>query len=294
MPGHQLRPERADKSGGRTFLGPPSFRDSAGPRDVAQEAGRVLTLTGLHRRLEIFPTVQAAATGAQAARHGTRGAAARGRAARACPGPAHRPAGPSPAPAGADDLRGAVAALLACADAGMMPIPAAGSPRPWPRWPAPAMAPMTPPWSGRHDPCCLPSPAIPSPHTRGRRNRHPAAAGPPSRVSARPGLRGEGPHNEQKRHGTAPVDGFGQADCGQCKGLLTGPIRAPDIDCYQRKRHVHRGQRDRFHHSDCLGHPVPAEEGLIPVPARLGRVIKAGGCDVVDQGQRGGSGSSRH
>src|SRR5690242_1919978 len=146
MPGHQLRPERADKSGGRTFLGPPSFRDSAGPRDVAQEAGRVLTLTGLHRRLEIFPTVQAAATGAQAARHGTRGAAARGRAARACPGPAHRPAGPSPAPAGADDLRGAVAALLACADAGMMPIPAAGSPRPWPRWPAPAMAPMTPPW----------------------------------------------------------------------------------------------------------------------------------------------------
>ena len=117
MPGHQLRPERADKSGGRTFLGPPSYRDSAGPRDVAQEAGRVLTLTGLHRRLEIFPTVQAAATGAQAARHGTRGAAARGRAARACPGPAHRPTGPSPAPAGAGDLRGAVAALLACADA---------------------------------------------------------------------------------------------------------------------------------------------------------------------------------
>ena len=84
---------------------------------VSPEAGRVLTLTGLHRRLEIFPTVQAAATGAQAARHGTPGAAARGRAARACPGPAHRPAGPSPAPAGADDLRGAVAALLACADA---------------------------------------------------------------------------------------------------------------------------------------------------------------------------------
>ena len=40
MPGHQLRPERADKSGGRTFLGPPYFRDSAGPRDVAQEGHR--------------------------------------------------------------------------------------------------------------------------------------------------------------------------------------------------------------------------------------------------------------
>ena len=85
---------------------------------VSPEAARVLTLTGLHRRLEIFPTVQAAATGAQAAWHGTPGAAARGRAARAaCPGPAHRPTGPSPAPAGASDLRGAVAALLACADA---------------------------------------------------------------------------------------------------------------------------------------------------------------------------------
>jgi hypothetical protein len=77
----------------------------------------VLTLTGLHRQLAIFPTVQAAATGAQAAGHGTAGAAARGRAARAHPGPAHTPTGPSPAPGGAGDLRGAVAALLACADA---------------------------------------------------------------------------------------------------------------------------------------------------------------------------------
>jgi anti-sigma B factor antagonist len=84
---------------------------------VSPQAGRVLNITGLHRHLAIFPTVQAAATGAQAAQHGTAGAAARGRAARAHPGPAHRPTGPSPAPADAGDLRGAVAALLACADA---------------------------------------------------------------------------------------------------------------------------------------------------------------------------------
>jgi hypothetical protein len=83
---------------------------------VSPQAGRVLNITGLHRHLAIFPTVQAAVTGAQAAQHGTPGAAARGRAARAHPGPVHRPTGPSPVP---DDgeLRGAVAALLACADA---------------------------------------------------------------------------------------------------------------------------------------------------------------------------------
>lgn len=82
---------------------------------VSPQAGRVLTITGLHRHLAIFPTVQAAVTGAQASQHGTAGA--RGRAARAHPGPAPRPTGPSPAPADAGDLRRAVAALLACADA---------------------------------------------------------------------------------------------------------------------------------------------------------------------------------
>jgi anti-sigma B factor antagonist len=83
---------------------------------VSPQAARALTITGLHRHLAIFPTVQAAATGAHAAQHGTAGAAARGRPARAHPGPAHRPTGPSPVP-DAGDLRGAVAALLACADA---------------------------------------------------------------------------------------------------------------------------------------------------------------------------------
>ena len=84
---------------------------------VSPQAGRVLNITGLRRHLAIFPTVQAAATGAQAAQHGAAGAAARGRAARAYPGFAHRPTGPSPVPADAGELRGAVAALLACADA---------------------------------------------------------------------------------------------------------------------------------------------------------------------------------
>jgi anti-sigma B factor antagonist len=81
---------------------------------VSPQAGRVLNITGLHRHLAIFPTVQAAVTGEQAAQHGTAGAAARGR---ADPGPPHRPTVPSPVPADAGELRGAVAALLACADA---------------------------------------------------------------------------------------------------------------------------------------------------------------------------------
>jgi anti-sigma B factor antagonist len=90
---------------------------------VSPQAGRVLNITGLHRHLAIFPTVQAAVTGAQAAQHGTAGAA------HATGLPGHTPGprgltpdprgltGPSPVPADAAELRGAVAALLACADA---------------------------------------------------------------------------------------------------------------------------------------------------------------------------------
>jgi anti-sigma B factor antagonist len=84
---------------------------------VSSQAGQVLNITGLNRHLATFPTVQAAATGAHAARHGKAGAAATGRAARAHPGPANRHTGPPPVPADAGELRGAVAALLACADA---------------------------------------------------------------------------------------------------------------------------------------------------------------------------------
>jgi anti-anti-sigma factor len=84
---------------------------------VSPQAGRVLNITGLNRHLATFPTVQAAATGAQAARQGKAGAAATGRAARAHPWPANRHTGPAPVPADAGELRGAVAALLACADA---------------------------------------------------------------------------------------------------------------------------------------------------------------------------------
>ena len=52
---------------------------------VSPQVGRVLNITGLHRHLANFPTVQAAATGAQTAQHRKSGAAARGRAARAHP-----------------------------------------------------------------------------------------------------------------------------------------------------------------------------------------------------------------
>ena len=83
---------------------------------VSPQVGRVLNITGLHRHLANFPTVQAAATGAQTAQHRKSGAA-RGRAARAQPAPANRRTGPTPVPADAGELRGAVAALLACADA---------------------------------------------------------------------------------------------------------------------------------------------------------------------------------
>jgi anti-sigma B factor antagonist len=84
---------------------------------VSPQVGQVLNITGLHRHLASFPTVQAAATGAQAAQHGQAGAAASGPAPGAHPGPANRHTGPPAAPADAGELRGAVAALLACVDA---------------------------------------------------------------------------------------------------------------------------------------------------------------------------------
>jgi len=84
---------------------------------VSPQVSRVLNITGLHRHLATFPAVQAAATGAQAAQQGKPDAAASGRAARAHPGPAHRRTEAPPVPADAGELREAVAALLACADA---------------------------------------------------------------------------------------------------------------------------------------------------------------------------------
>jgi anti-sigma B factor antagonist len=84
---------------------------------VSPQVGQVLNMTGLHRHLANFLTVQAAAAGEQAAQHRKSGAAARGRAARAHPMPANGRTGSPPVPADAGELRGAVAALLACADA---------------------------------------------------------------------------------------------------------------------------------------------------------------------------------
>jgi anti-anti-sigma factor len=74
---------------------------------VSPQVGKVLNITGLHQHLASFPTVQAAVTGAQAAE----------RAATAHPRPANRRTGPPPVPGDTGELRGAVAALLACADA---------------------------------------------------------------------------------------------------------------------------------------------------------------------------------
>jgi anti-anti-sigma factor len=85
---------------------------------LSPQVGRVLNLTGLDRSFAIFPTVRAAATElepAQARKAGT--AAANAPAARALPGPAGRHAGPRVVAADAGELRGAVAALLAHADA---------------------------------------------------------------------------------------------------------------------------------------------------------------------------------
>jgi anti-anti-sigma factor len=82
---------------------------------VSPQVRQVLEITGLHRHLANFPTVHAASTGARGALRGK--AAATGRAAMADPAPANRHAGPPRVPADAGELRGAAAALLACADA---------------------------------------------------------------------------------------------------------------------------------------------------------------------------------
>jgi anti-anti-sigma factor len=84
---------------------------------VSPATGRVLHITGLDRTFAIFPTVQAATTGAQAAQHDNTGAAAAGPSARAHPRPASKHTGPPPVPADAGELRDAVAALLTHADA---------------------------------------------------------------------------------------------------------------------------------------------------------------------------------
>jgi anti-anti-sigma factor len=83
---------------------------------ASPQVGHVLNITGLHRHLASFPTVQAASTGSRpGAQHGK--AAATGWAAGAQPGITNRDARPPRLPADAGELRRAVAALLACADA---------------------------------------------------------------------------------------------------------------------------------------------------------------------------------
>jgi anti-anti-sigma factor len=84
---------------------------------VSPQAGQVLRITGLDRHLANFPTVQAAVAGAQATQRRKAGVAAVGRAARSHPGYAKGHISAPRATADTGELRGAVAAVLACADA---------------------------------------------------------------------------------------------------------------------------------------------------------------------------------
>ncbi|HEV2374564.1 MAG TPA: STAS domain-containing protein [Streptosporangiaceae bacterium] len=82
---------------------------------VSPQVERVLHITGLHRKLAVFPTAAAAATGLRAGPHGK--AAVSGRAARAHRGHQGGHTRPRPVPADAGELREAVADLLTRADA---------------------------------------------------------------------------------------------------------------------------------------------------------------------------------
>ena len=85
---------------------------------VSPQAGRVLEITGLHRHLTSFPTVQAAVvTGARAGQHGKADTTTRGQPAQAHGEPTHKRTGLPLVPADPGEVRGAVGALLACADA---------------------------------------------------------------------------------------------------------------------------------------------------------------------------------
>jgi anti-sigma B factor antagonist len=83
---------------------------------VSPPVDRVLQITGLHRNLATFPTVQAAVTGLQAAPHDKAGTAGRP-AAGEHPGPLISHTGPARVLADAGELREAVADLLTSSDA---------------------------------------------------------------------------------------------------------------------------------------------------------------------------------
>jgi hypothetical protein len=108
----------------------------------APEVTRVLLVTGTGRHLATFPTVQAAITGQ---RPDARPAAA----ARAGTGRRAAPARPVPASAvraaGSGELRTAITALLAHADAWRDADPRRRFTPPCRHWPAPPPAPATPP-----------------------------------------------------------------------------------------------------------------------------------------------------
>jgi hypothetical protein len=104
----------------------------------------VLRVTGLHRQLDIFATVQAAITSWDRGQRRTDGTAdaymdAAASTLRTEPAP-----GKTRRPADAGELRPAIAAVLIHADAWPTPTPTSSSPPPCTPWPAPTRAPATP------------------------------------------------------------------------------------------------------------------------------------------------------
>ena len=112
----------------------------------APGVANVLRITGLHLRLDIFPTVQAAITSPGRGQRPPGGEADTDIAAGTCtPGPrAGRPGGTGTRPTPVNSARQPPPCSRTPAR-GVTPAPAAGLPPPCTPWPAPALAPATPP-----------------------------------------------------------------------------------------------------------------------------------------------------
>jgi hypothetical protein len=158
----------------------------------APAVARVMRVTGLHRQLDVFPTVQAAITSPGRGQRRPDGTAdgyidAAASTVHTQPAP-----GKPPRPAGAGELRQASAAVLTHADAWRDADPTASSLPPCTPWPAPTPAPATPPWPRRRIPSCRSSPLSPSPTPR-RSPRPPAVFAALSTPTG-------GPHSPETTH----------------------------------------------------------------------------------------------
>jgi anti-anti-sigma factor len=153
---------------------------------------KVLRITGLHLRRDIFPTVQAAITSPGRGQRPPDGEADADIDTAASPvhtGPrAGRPGGPGTRPAPVNSARQPLPCSRTSAR-GVTPAPAAGLPPPCTPWPAAAPAPAAPPCPRPRIPFCPSSPVSPSPTPR-QSPRPPAVfAASSTRSPARPHLR---------------------------------------------------------------------------------------------------------